>query len=126
MKVNTLEQCYIYTSMITGFDIDASKTYEILVFLDKEDAIVALQKNFEKVLAKTHLRIQDKEKIRQKFEDNLANGNLSYHFRDNRTPDEPQYFGKVHQRSILRQERPLIGGYPIVEKANSSWNKKKK
>ena len=110
---------YVFSDMVTGYDIDASKNYRIALFADKEEAISVLKKAFYKHLEKTNLREKDKEKIINKFEKDVASGKLSYHFRDNRIAQEPQYFGKIHRRRVFG-EKSSTEMYPIYRRKQAS------
>lgn len=121
-----LRQCYVFTDIVSSFDIDVSKHYKVFVFLEKEDAVKKLCQFFDKRLDGTHLKLSDKENIRSRFLYNLRNGKYFYHFRDNRCVEEFQYFGKVHRRSMLWLDTDSIGGYPVKgnmtkKKINGSW-----
>lgn len=110
-----LQQCYVFTDIVSSYDADISKQYTVFVFVNKEDAVKKLCQFFEKRLSGTKLKEADKEKVRSRFSDNIKNGRYYYHFRDNRNPEEPQYFGKVHRRSMLWLETDGIGGYPVKD-----------
>ena len=103
---------YVFSEIVTGFDVDASKNYDIVLFSDIDMAVEKLKKSFYKRLSKTKLREIDKKKIIEQFEQNIKEGKYQYHFRDSRMPEELQYFGKVHRRNVYG-EQANIELYPL-------------
>ena len=51
-----------------------------------------------------YLNEEQKQTETETFQNNLLQGRFSYHFRDIKDNDEPQYFGKIHTRNITQEE----------------------
>lgn len=113
---------YVYSEFVTGFDIDASKNYKIVIFSDINVAIEKLKKSFYKHLSETKLREVDKKKIIAQFEQDMKAGKYRYHFRDNRRVDELQYFAKVHRRHVMG-ELNFSEKYPMYRRKQVAQNR---
>lgn len=102
--MNKTQRIFIFTHIKSSNNTNLKKDYILTVHTEKTDAVQTLKKQFKKTLNQTKLNEEQKQTETETFQNNLLQGRFSYHFRDIKDNDEPQYFGKIHTRNITQEE----------------------
>jgi hypothetical protein len=95
---------FIFTHIKSSDNTNLKKDYVLTIHTEKTNAVQTLKKQFQKTLAQSKLNKEQKQTETTKFEENLKQGKFHYHFRDSKDEEEPQYFGKIHTRTITQEE----------------------
>ncbi len=102
--MNKNQRIFIFTHIKSSNNTNLKKDYILTVYTEKADAVQTLKKQFQKTLKQTRLNEEQKQTETETFQNNLLQGKFNYHFRDTKDEDEPQYFGKIHTRTITQEE----------------------